>query len=243
MRETIPWPRLPAFMTSAEREELWEDIRREFRRACLLRQEGHSEEATALINGSISAQIHLWTRETRNAGEPCREPLEKMFEEEMRRVEDAWAVWEILRVRLSDHVFGGLEKEVREMREQLKDLSLEMQIAGHQVRKAAKATLTPFAQPSHAPFSLPQVPTKKNPPAHADSEEPEEEEEAYDESASYYPLRRKKPASKALPPSKAQKPPLPGPEEPYLEDGDDRIPFDNIPAIIDQLIDQDRGNS
>jgi methyl-accepting chemotaxis protein len=97
----------------------WEEIKRHFRRACLLRQEGRHDEAAVIMRETLPPVIENWNERCPDSPVEKRHRLEALFQEEMRRVEDACFIQETILGRLKD-VFGeevagaveGLEKRI-----------------------------------------------------------------------------------------------------------------------------------
>ncbi len=83
----------------------WEEIKRHFRRACLLRQEGRHEEAAQIMRETLPPVIEQWNTRCPDSPMEKRHRLEALFAEEMKRVEDACFIQETLLSRLQN-AFG-----------------------------------------------------------------------------------------------------------------------------------------
>lgn len=74
----------------------WQEIQQQFQNVCILRREGRDEAAVQLMEEKLSPLLASWTSSNKEEGAMKRQRLEHLFEEEIKRVDDAWVTKSLL---------------------------------------------------------------------------------------------------------------------------------------------------
>ncbi len=106
-------------MDESKTEDLWEEIKGQFRTACILRKEDKLDEAVKVINLVLPPLLSQWTQANPKASEQKRKLIEQMFHQEMERVENAWITYELVATRLESHLKKALSAEIKELKKHI----------------------------------------------------------------------------------------------------------------------------
>lgn len=74
----------------------WQEIQQQFQNVCIMRREGRDEAAVQLMEEKLSPLLASWTSSNKDEGPMKRQRLEHLFEEEIKRVDDAWVTKNLL---------------------------------------------------------------------------------------------------------------------------------------------------
>ena len=108
-----------AVMDEINTEDLWEEIKGQFRTACILRKEDKLDEAVKVINLVLPPLLSQWTQANPKSPEQKRKLIEQMFHQEMERVENAWITYELVATRLESHLTKALSAEIKELKKHI----------------------------------------------------------------------------------------------------------------------------
>ena len=113
--------------TALKNDQLWDEIVRNFRRACLLKRVGKAAEAGVVLNDTLPKTIAAWSRSDPREGATKREALAVMFREEQRHADEDFAVKQLAAHKAMAAVLPGLRSGLmRELKESvLEELALE----------------------------------------------------------------------------------------------------------------------
>ena len=168
-------------MDEIKTEELWEEIKGQFRIACILRKEDKLDEAVKVINSVLPNLLSQWNQSNTEPSAQKRKLVEQMFQQEMDRVEDAWVTYELVASRLEDQLTKTLSTEIREIKRNIFKILSEIDLARNNAREPD--------QPRYL--------------------------KAFSKGVSFFKDRQSKRKS-------------------------NRVPFDDIPGIIDALLDEEK---
>ena len=106
-------------MDESKTEDLWEEIKGQFRIACILRKEDKIDEAVEVINSVLPPMLSQWTEANPKSSEQKRKLIEQMFHQEMERVENAWITYELVATRLESQLKKALSEEFNELKKHI----------------------------------------------------------------------------------------------------------------------------
>ena len=190
---------------SKEKNRLWKDLTEEFRRACLLRRHGDSEEANKILEEDLPMLISRWSQASASTDATKKEQLNQMFEKERERIDDAWLLQQMMLRQMRDVLIPGLCLQVAE---EVRDV-MEEQV-GEITRKLATLERSE-PKPEKAPEPTPQfdvIPREMQPAAGSTQ------------------------SNRIVAMPRQTAPAEPPPSRPS---------FDDLPAIIDQIVSGERG--
>ena len=101
-------------------DSLWSRVVSSFRNACFLRHHNDLDESMRILNNSLPHAITSWSELDKELAKQKRLRLTKMFEEEEKRMEDAFVISDVLSSTLVDTLIPQLsEKIVNELSNRL----------------------------------------------------------------------------------------------------------------------------
>ena len=89
-------------------DPLWSSLVEQFREACVLRRNGRHEESEHLLQTDIPNKIAAWSKQPLPVGIDRRGALESMFQEEQRRVEEAFFVQKLVATQIEEQILPKL---------------------------------------------------------------------------------------------------------------------------------------
>jgi len=89
-------------------DPLWISLVEQFREACVLRRNGHLEESEQLLQTEIPNKIAAWSKQALPVGIDRRNALETMFQDEQRRVEEAFFVQKLVTTQIEEQLLPKL---------------------------------------------------------------------------------------------------------------------------------------
>jgi len=89
-------------------DPLWISLVEQFREACVLRRNGRHEESEHLLQNELPNKIAAWSRQPVPPGIDRRSALETMFQEEQRRVEEAFFVQKLVAAQIEEQLLPKL---------------------------------------------------------------------------------------------------------------------------------------
>lgn len=129
---------LTALMDESKTEDLWEEIKGQFRIACILRKEDKIDEAVEVINSVLPPLLSQWTQANTKSSVQKRKLVEQMFHKEMERVEDAWITYELVSKRLESQLTKALSDEIKEVKKHIFKILSEIDIVRNQAPVSSK---------------------------------------------------------------------------------------------------------
>lgn len=127
-----------AVMDESKTEDLWEEIKGQFRIACILRKEGKLDEAVEVINSVLPPLLSQWTQANPKSSAQKRKLVEQMFHREMERVEDAWITYELVAKRLESQLTKALSAEIKEVKKHIFKILSEIDLVRNQAPVSGK---------------------------------------------------------------------------------------------------------
>jgi len=103
-------------MFFSEVDPEWQEIQEQFQTICILRREGRDQEAMQLMENRLSPLLANWTNSNQEEGPQKRARLAHLFEEEIKRVDDAWVTKNLLDERLLKPFFDELKQTLAEIK-------------------------------------------------------------------------------------------------------------------------------
>ena len=104
--------------TALKTDQLWDEIVRDFRRACLLKRAGKVSESAAVLNDALPKAIAAWSRNDPRDSVTKRQELTMMFKSEERRVEAEFAVQQLAANQAMETILpalrSGLMRDLKE---------------------------------------------------------------------------------------------------------------------------------
>ena len=94
--------------------ELWQKVLQDFREICILRREGHIDQANQLLQNQLPQSILAWQKVTSLDAQAQRSCLDEMFQQEMRRFDDVWDIYRFLAQRLEQELSQTLQNRLQE---------------------------------------------------------------------------------------------------------------------------------
>lgn len=88
----MPTTTVTSPIASAAAQQLWSELTRLFREACVLRRQGRHNAAAAILEKQLPAMIRGWAAESRLSANAAKARLQEMFSDEQARVESAWLI-------------------------------------------------------------------------------------------------------------------------------------------------------
>ena len=89
-------------------DPLWISLVDQFREACVLRRNGRHDESEHLLQTELPNKIAAWSKQPMPAGTDRRSALETMFQEEQRRVEEAFFVQKLVATQIEEQILPKL---------------------------------------------------------------------------------------------------------------------------------------
>jgi hypothetical protein len=89
-------------------DPLWISLVEQFREACVLRRNGRHEESEQLLQTEIPNKIAAWSKQALPVGIDRRSALETMFQDEQRRVEEAFFVQKLVTTQIEEQLLPKL---------------------------------------------------------------------------------------------------------------------------------------
>jgi len=89
-------------------DPLWISLVEQFREACVLRRNGRHGESEHLLQNELPNKIAAWSRQPMPPGIDRRSALETMFQEEQRRVEEAFFVQRLVAAQIEEQLLPKL---------------------------------------------------------------------------------------------------------------------------------------
>ncbi|MBM3849562.1 MAG: hypothetical protein FJ396_05125 [Verrucomicrobia bacterium] len=89
-------------------DPLWISLVEQFREACVLRRNGRLEESEQLLQTEIPNKIAAWSKQAVPVGIDRRNALETMFQDEQRRVEEAFFVQKLVTTQIEEQLLPKL---------------------------------------------------------------------------------------------------------------------------------------
>lgn len=89
-------------------DPLWISLVEQFREACVLRRNGRQSESEHLLQAELPHKIAAWSKQPLPAGLDRRSILETMFQEEQRRVEEAFFVQKLVATQIEEQLLPKL---------------------------------------------------------------------------------------------------------------------------------------
>lgn len=148
---------------SDDRNRLWRRIGDDFRQACLLRREGKSEDATAILEKRLPETITAWARVCGLRETDRRERLNQLFEQEQKRVDDIWLSQQIILRQMRDILIPSLCLQVAEEVREVMELQMEQvntaiaNLSSAPGRRNVSPVAAPAGTPASSMVNLPQV--------------------------------------------------------------------------------------
>lgn len=109
-------------MLFSEIDSGWEEIQKQFQNICILRREGRNDEAVKLMEKKLSPLLATWTSDNPENGLQKKQRLENLFEEEIKRVDDAWVTKNLLDDRLLQPFLKELTETLRPLVDRIERL-------------------------------------------------------------------------------------------------------------------------
>lgn len=204
--------------------EAWREVVSQFRSLCFLRRQGNSDESGKILKEKLPRQIAAWSRTAQQDMENKRLALEQMFRDEQRRVDDVCALHELssnqwrqemiplLTNKISNEVKTAVQQQIAQQAEQHNQLAQEIRQA------LAEQAQTQSARETAQQALIESI--QKN-------------------------LAQTLQAVQSIPASVSEaqataRPQAAGAKGPSRVKSMERIPFDDIPAIIDSIHDEER---
>ncbi|MBM3848069.1 MAG: hypothetical protein FJ405_17500 [Verrucomicrobia bacterium] len=119
---------------------LWNQVVTDFRRVCLLKHQGRTAESDSLLQTQLPASIAAWSRDTDHDPILKKRQLQEMFLMEERRIEEAWAV--------RDLIFDDLKTALLEDVRQLLETHRLIREATEEQSLTAARSILPETQPT-----------------------------------------------------------------------------------------------
>ena len=89
-------------------DPLWISLVDQFREACVLRRNGRHDESEHLLQTELPNKIAAWSKQPMPVGTDRRNALETMFQEEQRRVEEAFFVQKLVATQIEEQLLPKL---------------------------------------------------------------------------------------------------------------------------------------
>ena len=89
-------------------DPLWISLVDQFREACVLRRNGRHDESEHLLQTELPNKIAAWSKQPMPVGTDRRSALETMFQEEQRRVEEAFFVQKLVATQIEEQLLPKL---------------------------------------------------------------------------------------------------------------------------------------
>lgn len=138
----------PETMTAAD--QAWEQVVRDFRHVCLLKREGKLAESERVLSQVLPASIASWSQLDPQDSLAKRMQLQAMFDSEQRRLDEAWALQQMVFSQLSGTVISELKQRLSdELRSEFNQWLTEKRI------EPAPSSLAPVAAEVPSAADLP----------------------------------------------------------------------------------------
>ena len=208
-------------MSGNDAAEAWKEIVTQFRSLCFMRRQGNASDSEAILEEKLPRKIAAWSRTATDDTEAKRSQLEQMFREEQRRVDDVCALHELSTTQWRQDLMPMLTNNISEQIKsavvaQLASQAAQQNQLGKEIKQALAEQFQLQAAREAAQQAMLQAVQKTMLEA----------------------ARRPSPSST--------------PSAPVIRAGQgaaagssasSRIPFDDIPAIIDQINDDEKCHS
>jgi hypothetical protein len=89
-------------------DPLWISLVEQFREACVLRRNGRHDESEQILQTELPNKIAAWSKQPMPAGSDRRSALETMFQDEQRRVEEAFFVQKLVATQIEEQLLPKL---------------------------------------------------------------------------------------------------------------------------------------
>lgn len=89
-------------------ETSWARVVDDFRRVCIARREERLDDANRLLREDLPRSIAEWSRESGSEGADKRAQLDRMFQHEQRRIDEAWVLHDLVSLRLTHEIVPAI---------------------------------------------------------------------------------------------------------------------------------------
>jgi hypothetical protein len=198
--------------------QAWREVVSQFRNLCFLRRQGNADESGKILKEILPRQIAAWSHSTEQDMENKRQTLEQMFRDEQRRVDDVCALHELSSNQWRKEMVPLLTSKIsNEVRTAVQQQIAEQAAQQNQLAQEIKQALAEQSQVQSARQAAQQ---------------------ALIESI-------EKNLAQTLQAVQSAPPPIPKSQSAAAMGSSrvatmERIPFDDIPAIIDSIHDEER---
>ena len=138
-------------------DPLWISLVERFREACVLRRNGRHAESEHLLQNELPQQITAWSKQPLPAGVDRRSALETMFQEEQRRVEEAFFVQKLVATQIEEQI---LPKLCFMIAEEIRDVVRAEARAGRSLGENLARRMTQSPARPRVPFDEPALDTE-----------------------------------------------------------------------------------
>lgn len=95
-------------------DALWQKVVQDYRQLCVLQRQTRREESSWLFQAELPASILEWSEHEAADGAAKARRLDEMFQQEQRRVADAWLAQEFMEQRLRTQLLPSLAARIDE---------------------------------------------------------------------------------------------------------------------------------
>ncbi len=95
-------------------DALWQKVVQDYRQFCVLQRQARREESSRLLQTELPASILEWSEREAADGFAKARRLDEMFQQEQRRVADAWLAQEFMEQRLRTQLLPSLSARIDE---------------------------------------------------------------------------------------------------------------------------------
>lgn len=209
--------------SSTDAAESWKEVVAQFRSLCFARRQGDAAVSGKILQEQLPTKIAEWSRTTPEKPESKRVQLEQMFREEQRRVEDAWTLHELSSMQLRQDLIPALTSKLSsEVKSVILQQLAEQATQQNQLAADIKQALVEQFQAQAAREAAQQALL-------------ESVKKTMQEAAARAAGVQKEIPTPAPPQKSSDRP-----DSGTIAATAARIPFDDIPAIIDQINEQEK---
>lgn len=205
-------------------EQTWDKVVADFRQLCLLRRQKKWIESDIILNSDLPRSISTWSESAEIDPIAKKSRLDSMFQAEQRRIDDAWFAADLVTSRLHEEIIPSICAQITEqirasLAEEIRS-AVVAKVRAHTPQISKPPETAPLPEPVASADSAP-APTQSHIANFAEQVRSTVAQKAY--AAVLEELGRD--------PKPAKAPPKPTPAPARA-----RVPFKDVPAVIDFVL-------